>query len=46
MKATFKGVDALRRKLAALPKVAVDEMQKAMAEGADEIRYRIRKGPA
>jgi HK97 gp10 family phage protein len=33
----FRGVEALKRKLAALPKVAIDEMQKAMAESADEI---------
>jgi len=37
VKAKLKGVEALKQKLAALPKVAVAEMQKAMEQSADEI---------
>lgn len=37
MRAKIKGVEALKRKLAALPKIAVAEMRAAMEQSAEEI---------
>lgn len=43
MTAKVRGVEKLNRKLAALPKVAKDEIRKALAKSADEIAAMARR---